>query len=90
MKIRKPRRERGKTPTRTGNPPLGYLISFYCPTCGRHLFSHYEGDLTKENYKFKISNDWNYCSKCGQLLDLGEWKEIPELMDAEEGIEWKD
>lgn len=73
----KPRREKSKYPTLTGKPPLGYLNTYYCPICGKHLFSYYDADAIpnrQDGYKFAISNDLNYCSKCGVLLDLDEWK----------------
>lgn len=87
----KPKIRKSDRPTLTGTPPLGYLISHYCPICGKHLFSFYEGDLKRTDYKFRVSRDWNYCSKCGTLLDLDEWKEPePEVKGAAEEIEWED
>lgn len=71
---RKPKRQRGKRPTLAGTPPLGYLNSFYCPVCGDHLFSVYDGDLARPDYHFRVSDGWNYCRRCGQALDLGEFK----------------
>lgn len=84
---KKPRLEKSEHPTLTGTPPLGHQNNFYCPTCGRHLFSFYDGDLLREDYHFRISEDMNYCSKCGTLLDLDEWKEKPEVIGADEEIE---
>lgn len=72
---KKPKRVKGKEPTLTGNPPLGYLNSYFCPVCSKHLFSVYDGDLKRPDYKFRVSVDWNYCSRCGQPLDLEEFKE---------------
>lgn len=71
---RKPKRQKGRHPTLTGTPPLGYLNSFHCPVCGYHLFSVYDGNLERPDYHFRVSADWNYCSRCGQALDLGEFK----------------
>lgn len=82
-KARKPKYQKSEYPTLTGTPQLGYLNSYYCPVCGRHLFSLYDADRRKDRedgYYFYISRDFNYCSKCGTLLDLEEWKrkETPE------------
>lgn len=74
-KARKPKCLKSNKPTLAGNPPLMFLNSFFCPVCGKHLFSYYDGDLKRKDYKFRISQDWNYCSKCGTLLDLDRWKE---------------
>lgn len=74
----KPRRERSKQPTLIGQPQLGYLNSYYCPICGKHLFSHYDADWApgrKDGLRFRIAADWHYCSKCGTLLDLAEWQQ---------------
>ena len=49
-KARKPKRMRSNKPTLSGNPPLMYLNSFFCPVCGRHLFSFYDGDLKRKDY----------------------------------------
>lgn len=88
-KARKPKRMRSNKPTLSGNPPLMYLNSFFCPVCGRHLFSFYDGDLKRKDYKFQIAPDWNYCSKCGTRLDLDEWKVKPGS-SAEEEIDWEE
>ena len=77
----KPRRERGKQPTLTGQPQLGYLNSFYCPICGKHLFSCYDADIApdrKDGFRFRVASDWHYCSKCGTMLDLAEWQQQEE------------
>lgn len=77
MKALKPKIKKSESPTLTGNPPLGYLISFYCPKCGKHILSAYESDMKtdrKDGFKWGISEDLNYCSKCGQLLDLEEYR----------------
>lgn len=88
-KARKPKRMRSNKPTLSGNPPLMYLNSFFCPVCGKHLFSFYDGDLKRKDYKFQITPDWNYCSKCGTRLDLDEWKAKPGS-SAEEEIDWEE
>ena len=74
----KPRRVRGQQPTLTGQPQLGYLNSFYCPICGKHLFSCYDADIApdrKDGFRFRVASDWHYCSKCGTMLDLAEWQQ---------------
>lgn len=74
----KPKHKRSDAPTIAGQPRLGYLHSYSCPVCGKHLFSYYDADILpgrKDGYHFRISEDWNYCSKCGTLLDLSDWKE---------------
>lgn len=41
------------------------------------MFSCYDADIApdrKDGFRYRISSDWNYCSKCGTLLDLDEWK----------------
>lgn len=93
MKPRKPKHRKSEYPTLTGAPPLGYLNSYYCPVCGRHLFSHYDADIMpnrKDGFMYRISSDWNYCSKCGTLLDLDEWKRKEEPTDAEEELVLED
>ena len=85
----KPRRKRSKQPTLTGQPLLGYLNSYYCPICGKHLFSHYDADIApdrKDGFRFRLAADWNYCCKCGTLLDLAEWQqgEKQAVMDVAE------
>lgn len=88
----KPKHQRSDKPTLTGTPPLGYLNSYYCPVCGKHLFSHYDADVLpdrKDGFCFYVSPDWNYCSKCGTLLDLGEWKKKPGPA-ADEEVKWED
>ena len=74
-KAKKPKHQKSEYPTLPGQ--LGYLNSYYCPVCGKHLFLAYDKDMKKDRedgYYFHVSNDFNYCSKCGQLLDLDEWK----------------
>lgn len=89
-KARKPKHQKSEYPTLPGQ--LGYLNSYYCPVCGKHLFSAYDKDMKKDRedgYYFHVSNDFNYCSKCGQLLDLDEWKrkeEPPEAAEEKYGI----
>ena len=93
MKPRKPKHRKSEYPTLTGAPPLGYLNSYYCPVCGRHLFSHYDADVMpnrKDGFMYRISSDWNYCSKCGTLLDLDEWKRKEEPTGAEEELMLED
>lgn len=93
VKARKPKRQRGEYPTIAGNPPLGYLIHFYCPKCGAHLFSAYEEDLRtdrEDGYIFKVAKDWNYCSRCGTLLDLDEWKHREPPAAVGDDIEWEE
>lgn len=88
-KARKPKHQKSEYPTLPGQ--LGYLNSYYCPVCGKHLFSAYDKDMKKDRedgYYFHVSNDFNYCSKCGQLLDLDEWKRKEEPPEAAEGS-WK-
>lgn len=58
--------KKGELPTLT----LGYLNSAYCPSCGEHLFSYYDKDLTW----FCLSEESNYCRNCGQHLDLDRYK----------------
>lgn len=77
QKAKFPIRKRSEHPTLTGTPPLGYLNSCYCPVCRMHLFSYYDADVLEsrgDGYSFSISGDWNYCSKCGTLLELSRWK----------------
>ena len=65
----------------------------YCPVCGKHLFSAYDKDMRKDRedgYYFYISRDFNYCSKCGTLLDLEEWKRKEEPATAEEELALED
>lgn len=88
-KARRPKHHRSERPTLTGVPQLGYLNFFTCPVCGKHLFSYYDGDTKREDYKFRISSDWNYCSKCGTLLDLDEWKDMENRTDEDEII-WEE
>nr|DAR75949.1 MAG TPA: MqsA [Caudoviricetes sp.] len=88
----KPKQKRSDAPTLTGTPPMGYLNSCYCPKCGRHLFSYYDADVSsdrKDGYRFRIAGNWNYCSECGTLLDLDEWKERQETA-ADEEIQWEE
>ena len=66
---RKPIVQKGETPTLVGN--LGYLNSVICPNCGKHLTAYYDADLNRTWY---IADDWNYCGRCGQHLDLDEYK----------------
>ena len=76
-KAKKPKRRKSERPTLTGKPQLGYLNSYYCPVCGKYLFSHYDADVLpdrEDGYCFRISSDLNFCGKCGTLLDLDEWK----------------
>ena len=42
-KPRKPKAQKSEYPTLPGQ--LGYLNSYYCPVCGKHLFSAYDKDL---------------------------------------------
>ena len=61
--------------------------------CGKHLFSAYDKDMKKDRedgYYFHVSNDFNYCSKCGQLLDLDEWKRKEEPPEAAEELKFDD
>ena len=77
MKALKPKIKKSQHPTLTGKPPLGHLISFHCPKCDKHILSAYESDMRTDRvdgYKWSISDDLNYCSKCGQLLDLEEYR----------------
>lgn len=85
-KAKKPKHNRSQRPTLTGEPPLGYLNYFTCPVCGKHLFSYYDGDLKRALYVFEISAEWNYCSKCGTLLDLDEWKNKPDQESGEDEL----
>lgn len=65
-----------KLPTSVNN--LGHLNAAFCPTCKRHLFSFYDKEINglyEDGYKFKIAACWNYCSKCGTLLDLDFFKD---------------
>ena len=88
-KARKPKHQKSEYPTLPGQ--LGYLNSYYCPVCGKHLFSAYDKDMKKDRedgYYFHVSNDFNYCSKCGQLLDLDEWKRKEEPPEAAEELKF--
>lgn len=90
-KARKPKHQKSEYPTLPGQ--LGYLNSYYCPVCGKHLFSAYDKDMKKDRedgYYFRVSNDFNYCSKCGQLLDLDEWKRKEEPPEAAEELKFDD
>lgn len=79
MTARKPKKpilQRSEYPTLPGG--LGCLNSWYCPVCGKLLFSAYDKDLQRElnrdGFCFRVPNDFNYCSKCGTFLDLDEWE----------------
>lgn len=90
-KPRKPKAQESEYPTLPGQ--LGYLNSYYCPVCGKHLFSAYDKDLRKDRedgYYFHVSRDFNYCSKCGTLLDLDEWKREEEPAAAGEELTLED
>lgn len=55
-KPRKPKAQKSEYPTLPGQ--LGYLNSYYCPVCGKHLFSAYDKDLRKDRedgYYFHVS-----------------------------------
>lgn len=72
----KPLIKKSKYPTLVNN--LGFLNSLYCPRCGKHLFSYYDKDRKPEQnggYIFTISNDVNFCSKCGLYINLEEYKD---------------
>lgn len=59
-KPRKPKAQKSEYPTLPGQ--LGYLNSYYCPVCGKHLFSAYDKDLRKDRedgYYFHVSRDFN-------------------------------
>ena len=74
----KPRVGKSKYPTLTGNPQLGYLNECHCPRCGRLLFAYYDTDIGRG---WAISKEWNYCSQCGQRLDLDDYpKQEPKLI----------
>ena len=66
---RKPIVQKGETPTLVGN--LGYLNKVICPNCGKYLTAYYDADVNRTWY---IADDWNYCGRCGQHLDLDEYK----------------
>lgn len=90
-KARKPKYQKSEYSTLPGQ--LGYLNSYYCPVCGKHLFSAYDKDMKKDRedgYCFHVSNDFNYCSKCGQLLDLDEWKRKEEPPEAADELKFDD
>ena len=74
---KKPLIKKSEFPTLVNN--LGFLNSLYCPRCGKHLFSYYDKELKPEQnadgYIFKISNDVNFCSKCGLFLNLEKYKD---------------
>jgi len=55
-----------KFPTLVGG--LGFLNVAHCPTCNRFLFAFYDKCPTR------ASEDFNYCIKCGQHLDLDKYK----------------
>ena len=56
---------------------LGFLRSVFCPKCHKLLFAHYDKDLMPNN-GWRLDEDWNYCSKCGQYLDLDIYKKLDE------------
>ena len=76
-----PRIVRSKYPT-ISTTNLGYLNSALCPKCGRHLFSYYDKDFPSPHWR--IWRDVNYCSKCGQYLDLDKYKKIDEPWEVGE------
>jgi len=47
---------------------LGFLNVALCPTCNRFLFAFYD------KCPIRVSEDFNYCIKCGQHLDLDKYK----------------
>ena len=47
-KPRKPKHQKSEYPTLPGQ--LGYLNSYYCPVCGKHLFSAYDKDMRKVSF----------------------------------------
>lgn len=51
---------------------LGKLLQYRCPSCNKLLFSRYETDTVENG--FSLNKDFNYCSKCGQKIDLDEFK----------------
>lgn len=90
-KAKKPKHQKSEYPTLPGQ--LGYLNSYYCQVCGKHLFSAYDKDLRKDRedgYYFHASRDFNYCSKCGTLLDLDKWKREEEPAAAGEELTLED
>lgn len=93
-KPKKPKCQKSEYPTLTGTPQLGHLNAYYCPVCGKHLFSVYDAELRKDRedgYYFYVSRDFNYCSKCGTLLDLDEWKRKEEpKQEAGEELQFED
>ena len=44
----------------------------------------------EDGYYFHVSRDFNYCSKCGTLLDLDEWKREEEPAAAGEELTLED
>lgn len=82
----KPIVRKGKEPTLVG---LGYLNSVFCPKCRKLLFAHYDKDLTPNN-GWRLAEDWNYCSKCGQHLDLDVYKKLNELQNSDEDVNFDD
>lgn len=83
---KKPIVKKGKFPTLVGG--LGYLNSVLCPKCRKLLFAHYDKDLEPNN-GWRMG-DFNYCSKCGQHLDLDVYKKLDEVQGYDEDITFDD
>lgn len=73
-KARKPKCKKSEYPTLTGKPQLGYLNAYYCPVCGKHLFSAYDADLRKDRedgYYFYRSYGTRTGDELGDVLRKG-------------------
>ena len=87
-KARKPKHQKSEYPTLPGQ--LGYLNSYYCPVCGKHLFSAYDKDMKKDRedgYYFHVSNDFNYSDLIRTpMKDISEFlldnDEVPPVYDV--------
>lgn len=61
---------------------LGRLLVHQCPRCKVDLFARHETDTVENG--FSLAKDFNYCRKCGQKLDLDEFKRTSPLNDEVE------
>ena len=72
-----------KYPTLAGG--LGFLNVAKCPRCGKRVIAYYDKDLEPNN-GWRLSEDVNYCVKCGQHLDLDKYKKLDEIRGSSEEI----
>ncbi|MBR1904884.1 MAG: hypothetical protein IJ819_00275 [Clostridiales bacterium] len=87
----KPIVRKGKYPTKDASiPHLGYLNSLYCPVCGKLFTSFYDADNLpnrSDGYRFNISKEWNYCSRCGQRIDFSDYQHERDLKTADDEVQ---